>query len=490
VIHSPSKHTSSFLSFILADNRNRLLAGIYLLAILIKIVLFKYFYPHADYTPDTDTYILPAISNLNVDWWPVGYSKFLRLFHFLTDSETALVVFQYLFLELSMLLFYLSFSFIVKDDSYLRKIVFPFLLINPLFLYLSNYIISDSLFTALSLCWFTLLLWIIYKPSIGLLLAHGIILGLAVTVRYNAMVYPLIALVIIIMIKTKWWYKLIAILLPVLLISLFVFFTINQTYKRTGIKKFSPFGSWQLANNALYSFPYVPYDTIGVPASCKLLDKITYQVCKSPDFDLKKATPRKEAYFMWEDKSPLIVLQNLYITKWQLDNFSSRVAVAEIYDDYGAYLIKKHPAAFIKYFIAPNLLNYFSPDLEMINQNNRYKYHITLSNKTWLRESKRKDNLNAINIQDKVLFIFPILFFPLHLFLLEETLRYLYNTRKQKERASKLLLLLWSYLLINFGFSVIAAPINFRYQVLAFFIMLMFLMFLVRKNFLLVEGKE
>jgi hypothetical protein len=65
---------------------------------------------------------------------------------------------------------------------------------NPLSLHLSNMVNSDGLFLALSIMWFALLLWIIYKPSNKIIYWHTILLFAAFTVRYNALVYPLIAL--------------------------------------------------------------------------------------------------------------------------------------------------------------------------------------------------------------------------------------------------------------------------------------------------------
>jgi hypothetical protein len=57
-----------------------------------------------------------------------------------------------------------------------------------LHLSLGNMVSSDGLFLTLSLAWFALLLWIVYKPSNKIILWHIIVLLSAFIVLYNALI--------------------------------------------------------------------------------------------------------------------------------------------------------------------------------------------------------------------------------------------------------------------------------------------------------------
>ncbi|RFS21054.1 hypothetical protein DVR12_17080 [Chitinophaga silvatica] len=480
------KDENNFLCFLLANNRNRLLAAVALLSIIVKIVIFKYFYPHADYTPDSDSYIVAAISKFDVDLWPIGYSKFLGLFHHLSNSETLLVTFQYCFLELSTYLFFFSFLYILKEEMFLHRYLFPFLIINPIFLFISNYIITESLFIGLSIIWFTLLLWILYRPSLSLILIHGLVLSLAFTIRYNAIFYPVVSLIAILLISSKWWIKIIGIILPIILIGMFIRFTVNKTYERTNVRQFSVFGSWQLANNALYQLPYLPFDTTGIPRECKLVHKLAYDFYRSEFFKIKDAKPAAGAYYMWDPHSPLNGLKDLYAQKFQLDDFTARSVVAPIYKEYASYLIKKYPINFLRYYLCPNIMNYLIPDLEMIKQNNRIKYKIALSNPGWFKESKRPNSTTAVKAQEYILYIFPYLFPALHLLLIKEALQFYINNRRKKNKQNQLInksiFIALAFFIINAAFSIVASPVVFRYQIPVYILMITFILFLIEKN--------
>jgi hypothetical protein len=61
---------------------------------ILQLIIFKYCYPYADFFSDSYSYIFAAARKMDVNIWPVGYSKFLWLFHQISSSDTALVAFQ------------------------------------------------------------------------------------------------------------------------------------------------------------------------------------------------------------------------------------------------------------------------------------------------------------------------------------------------------------------------------------------------------------
>src|ERR1700722_13718080 len=84
----------TFKEFILVEHK------VYCLIILglmiLQWIIFKLCYPYPDFFSDSYSYIYAAAFHMNVNIWPIGYSRFLALFHLLTSSPSALVSFQYL----------------------------------------------------------------------------------------------------------------------------------------------------------------------------------------------------------------------------------------------------------------------------------------------------------------------------------------------------------------------------------------------------------
>jgi len=76
-------------------------------------------------------------------------------------------------------------------------LVWVFIVLNPLFLYMANYVSSDAIFVGLSLTWFTLLIMADAPASRRLIKWHAVLLFLAFTVATMPLIYPLIALLAI-----------------------------------------------------------------------------------------------------------------------------------------------------------------------------------------------------------------------------------------------------------------------------------------------------
>src|SRR6202040_3633662 len=100
--------------------------------------IFKFFYPFPDFFSDSYSYLFAAYAHLDISIWPIGYSKFLEAFHFLTNSHVILVAFQYFLIEVAAGYFFFTVLYLFHPRNTNRRILFLALFINPLFLYLSN----------------------------------------------------------------------------------------------------------------------------------------------------------------------------------------------------------------------------------------------------------------------------------------------------------------------------------------------------------------
>ncbi|RFS26569.1 hypothetical protein DVR12_01930 [Chitinophaga silvatica] len=463
---------------------NRKYLIIALLASILQITLFKLLYPYADYFSDSFSYINAAQSGIDVSIWPIGYSKFLALFHLITTSDTAVVVFQYLVLQCAVFYFLHILSTYFHPARWIINTLFICLFFNPLHLYLSNYISSDSLFLAISLFWATQLLQLIHRPTITLVFIHALLISAAFTLRYNAMYYPLITIIAYALSKLSMGWKLTGILLPIILIGAFVIHTRNTAKTLTGHAQFSVFGGWQIANNAFYMYPFINA-TDAPPAGTEEFHKVVRNYFDSIPEELKHVSPWDGAFYI---KYPYAPLKSFLAEKSQTiidttGGFQSWGAVAPVYGSYGTSLIKNHPIAFSRYFLLPNTLNYFLPPLEKLKVYNLGSNMVPTSVTNWFHYPSQEVRAISWTIQDKILLLFPAIFMAINLFGAIILGSWISNRHKlaTDHLFNKSLWLIVVLLVINCGFSILASPIVFRYQVFPMIICLSFMLLMIEK---------
>src|SRR5450631_4302573 len=102
-ISSIQRH--SYLEYIWRIRPNRILFALCICLSIVLFVIFKIFYPYPDFFGDSYSYIYAAKEKLNINIWPIGYSKFLEVFHAITHSDLALVGFQYFSMQIAIIHF-------------------------------------------------------------------------------------------------------------------------------------------------------------------------------------------------------------------------------------------------------------------------------------------------------------------------------------------------------------------------------------------------
>jgi hypothetical protein len=459
---------SSLFKFIISDKYNKRLSTIALALALIQFIIFKLLYPFPDFFSDSYSYLYAAQANLDVSIWPIGYSKFLRIFHALSHSDTALIAFQYFLLELSAACFFFTILYFYHPSKLNRIILFFFLFCNPLFLYLSNYVNSDPLFAALSLLWFANLLRVIHSPKRYLIITQAILLFFCFTVRNNAYYYPLIAIVAFLLSNFNWKLKATGIVLPFLFIIPFVLHTRDAAYKMTGTKQFSLFTGWQLANNALYAWEFMDSST-ALPPQCVELDKLTrkFYSHQSPTFH-REISDYVGNFFIKMPFSPLKIY--MYQHYKISDDYSSVVAwgkASAVFNNYGTYLASHNPAAYFWEFILPNSKNFFLPPLEKLEIYNLGEDHIDPIASRWFHFKSNKVSSISNDLQGKILYVFPALFMILNLYFIGYLIVFGIRNKYRliEPMVKRSLILSATFLLANFGFCICATVIVFRYEV-------------------------
>lgn len=471
---------SAFKQYIWKDNENKMFILVTGFAFFSLFYIFSKCYPFPNFLPDSYSYIDAATQNVSINMWPVGYSKFLRFVSVFNQTDKGLFFVQYLILEASILFFLITIRYLFNPGKWTIRVLFVLLIFNPFWLYVSNFVSSDALFASASLIWLTTLLWIIYHPGKDLILLHGLILFIAFSIRYNALYYPLVSIVVISINRSTIKQKLINLALSCVPVLIFIGCTISLYSEKTNTIQFSPFGGWQLASNALYMYAHVsPKTKQPVPGNLKPLHQLTVKHLDSLNHLVPSKRPDLELgiYYLWNEKAPL---KNYLAIKYAKDSTTSYLKrwakQAPLYSQYGSWLIKQYPMEFARYYLFPNLINYYAPAPEFLSIYNMGADTVDPGGVKWFGYKTNKvhgfskdKKIIITGFLPTVLAIINILFITCFLgFLFLDGFKEISNNYK------KVLYLFLSIWLINLLFSVFASPIVLRYQVFPFIFTLSF----------------
>ena len=464
----PDQKKESFLHFIVGEKRSGIFLFIVLIGSAFQFVLFKLLYPFPDFISDSYSYIATNLYDLKVNLWPIGYSKFILLVHAISPTDTFLVYCQYFILQGTLLYFFYTVLYLFQPSKTFTNILFLFLFFNPIFLYLSNCVLSDALFCSLSILWFTQLIWTLYKPKAYHIISIALLIGFLFTIRYTAIYYPLVSAFALLISRQKTLSKIAGSLAPLIFIIPFIIYTKQKTKEVTGTSEFSVFGGWQLANNALYMYDYIKVDSTQLPPEFRPLDRMTKQYFNIVHPRFKDFSPFPGTYFIKVHYAPLKQYMLRYV-KSEDGNWGFREwgKVSPLYNAYGSYLIKKYPFQFARYYLLLNTKNYFIPHLEKFNLYNIGENEVWPEAATWFQYKTTAIAVVSKELQGSIFFIYPTLFLLLNFFFLYAFISLVLARSKFKydQFRYKAVILTAVLLLTNFGFSVLATPVVLRYEV-------------------------
>lgn len=477
--------TQPFKQWLVEDKENKWLFRFSLLVMTASFGWLKFVYPFPNFLqPDSMSYLDAAAKNEFINYWPIGYSKFLRLVSVFSRSHLILVVLQYLLLMTSVLYFLFTIRYLLPSGRWLFRSLFAISIINPLIPHIANIVSSDALFACLSLVWFTQLLWINFQPGRRLLLFHAVILSLALAVRFTAIWYPFISIAAILLAhipRPQKWFG-----LAFIVAGLFIFIgsTEYEYHTKTNTFQYSAFGGWQMAANALYAYAHSePVDTENVPIRFRDLHAEVNR-----HMDSLRALPFRPdeeigVYYLWIPQSPLITYTRISRKKDRIKKkqFAQWASMGPLFSDYGRWLILQHPRLFVNHFALPNLARYYQPPIISLETYNLGDKRVDSVVVTWFNW---KDNLLPHRFRDHQIHIMvllpPLLTVINTLFMLSALVFLCLSGLKQcsatNKRILSIMLLIW---LCNLIFSVVAAPTELRYQIFPMIITLPFCLFLL-----------
>ncbi|WP_143774360.1 hypothetical protein [Niastella vici] len=461
----------TFKLFLFHNKRNRLILYLSAAAIITQFAIFKYLYPFASYIHgDSFSYLGAAANNLTLNTYLIGYSKFLRVFNTFAKPDYTLVAFQYLFIQSSVLFLLFSIFYFYKTGQIIQNILLCFMVFNPLFLHLGNMVSSDGVFLALSCTWFALLLWIIHQPTKKIIFWQAIILLIAFTMRYNALIYPFIAGVAFWLSALPWKKKLAGVGLGLTLCGLFVGFTMYQYKKLTGYWQYSPFSGWQFSNNAMYAYRSVDSaDRKPVPDKFRALDNrirnFYYQTKNKAKFPTEQA--EASTFYMWSPSMPLMQYRDSLFrkTKDSLAEFKKWASMGPFYKEYGLYIIRKYPGHFLMHFVWPNSRKYYAPPIEFLEEYNGGNDLVNMGTKEWFGYKSPKVKVRMGNKKVWVLNFYPILSGIINIVMLFGLFYYmLLKGWQYNSTFNKTIIMAGAVWLINACFTIFASSAALRFQ--------------------------
>lgn len=429
--------------------------------------LLKWAFPYPNFLPDSYSYLEAAFTNRGINMWPIGYSAFLRLFSSFTRSDTALVLCQYLLLQSSILYLCFTIRYLLRPGKWLFAIIVGACILNPLTLFVSNFVSSDAIFAAISIIWLTQLFWIVCRPGLWLILRHALILVTAFTVRYNALYYPLISLSVILLAAIPLSQRAIGAAAILLLLGCFAYTNVNKYHRLTGQYQFSAFAGWQMASNALFAYGHIHPDTTQrVPREFQALHRMVNTHMDSLSHLAIRPDNQLGVYYLWDDKSPL---KKYLFDQWNRDSttdwFTRWASIAPTYSAYGTWLIAHNPGAYLSHYIWPNLVSYYAPPTEFLSIYNMGSDSVSPMAKLWF-DFKKAKIYSRLRELPPVAFCSVLLAITNLVFIMSFIGFWLLNGfRSSPVRFSKIIRLVGCIWICNLLFSVLASPVVLRYQI-------------------------
>lgn len=325
-------------------------------------------YPYPDTMADSFGYLRAAIDDTFFIYRPFGYSAFLQVIHVLSHSVVSILVSQLLVLLLAaaMLILAVKCYFPIRR-IWLRLLLIGVMLLNPVALYMSNCIMSDTLFTAEIYLMLAMMTVIIMEQSWTAMVLFVAAFAASLFTRYSAVFFVVVFVPLILMVRhnpIRWT------TLALIVVSVVGYYRTVKAdmYEATHLHQFSTgFDGWQWANNGLHVVPFLEDEDLqpkAMPKNGRV--KRLHEFCvRRFDDKLLECTEqgtKPTAAMIWSGEMPLKQYMFYYM---QTNNTPYPIAWAKlggsVYADYGKWLIKTYPLLFWKHYLAPNIKYIFVP---------------------------------------------------------------------------------------------------------------------------------
>lgn len=371
----------SFFRFLLAKPQRKELIFMGAGMLLVHIILYN-LYPVPCWYYDTNNYLQSAEAGTFSGYRPFGYSWFLIKIRNFSGTMYAVYFFQFWVNAVASVLFVEAVKFIFKPKTnWLYYAFCVFALGSPSVLYMTDYIMSDSLFISFTVLWVTSCMIILYNRSIPAMVLHAVSLLALLHIRYAGMFYPAFSIaVFFIAYRGRWLLASAFSLVPLLICWQLISYNKTQMKKLVNMNLFSGFSGWVLANNAVHMVPWIDLK----PEDIKdpVIREIHTYALQLPDSVYIRNGIT--SWYMWNKDYPFkhylmkTIQQNqtYYLREW--------VRTSLDFDKYAKFLIKKYPGQFFLHYLWPNTKEAIYPGITFTDEFNAYV--IIPSDNKWFEE--------------------------------------------------------------------------------------------------------
>ena len=168
--------------------------------------------------------------------------------------------------------------------------------------------------------------------------------------------------------------------------------------------------------------------------------------------------------YMWTKTTPLYSYMYLKYGNKEYKEFENWAKIAPLYRDYGIELIKRYPWEYFRFFLYPNLLRYFIPPVEYLQNYNSGADNVQPIAEFWFNYKSNKINSIFKDLSINILNFHPIIIGILNIFfimIIFSNLR-IFNPKNSQKKLAIIVFSLW---LLNLTFSIVMSPIALRFQV-------------------------
>jgi hypothetical protein len=297
--------------------------------------------------------------------------------------------------------------------------------------------------------------------------------------RYIAMFYPAVAALSFLLLRKKATavFKLAGIACSIGVVVISMSWIKQITYKETGANIFSAFSAWQIANNALHLYPFLPVDTVGLPSpeSRKLAADVGDYIAKQEQALLKRG-PVPTTEYMWDRSSPLHVYMAALRAEQHTNYFNAWNRVGPVFTQYGYFLVRRHPLAYARYYGWNSAKSFFVSPLDVFAIYNEGNTTVDSVAVRWFHYRSAQARVWSYTAQAPLMAPLPWIVFFLNIVFIFTTIGYLSSGRRREEHPvfTGALELTSAYLLSNALFCILASPTVFRYQILPMILLFFF----------------
>jgi len=324
-------------------------------------------HPFPDGISDSADYIRSAVQGRYIGYRPYGYSKFLNLIKGVSNQIPFLIFIQFLISTCVHIVFAKTLVHIFNLSKGYKIALYILLAFSLKTIYLTNCILSDSLFTSLTILWTTILIWIIYSKdsriTIVLIILTCIVLYITINIRYIGIIYFILTFFVLTLTLCKKEKNLFFLSFLILCIMGYKLYhdQVMATKKITGVHTYSGFSGWQMADNAMHAVSEIDFnnDEIENPELKNFISTLS-------NFD--SSTLKADgvtAKYLWLKKLPLKQYlfdkmnenQSQYLRTWTKLGKTT-------YTDFAKYVMIHYPVEYTQNYLIPNLLETLYPKLD------------------------------------------------------------------------------------------------------------------------------